>query len=85
VTEGGVIYGGKGPIVWYSTKQRAVAKLSAEAEYVGRSTIASEIVWVTNVLSKLGHKILNPVVIHGDNMAARIMAENSTNTSRAKQ
>lgn len=60
---------------WGSRAQKNVTLASTEAEYVGISEIAKEIIFIKKVLEFIGIKINYPIIIHVDNMGAIYLAE----------
>ena len=68
-----------------SKKQRTVALLSTEAEYMALSEAAQEAVWLKTFLSELGEtSISDAVKIYEDNQGSIALAENSAFHKRTK-
>lgn len=61
---------GSSLIVWHSTKQKVVSRLTAEAELRAIADTACEVSWLTLLLSELDLPQSLPVTIHSDNQAA---------------
>jgi hypothetical protein len=72
------------PVSWCTRKQHAVAKSSAEAEYVSLSDASSETVWFRQLLRDCHQEQLKPSVILEDNEGAIGIAENTRSLGRAK-
>ncbi|CAN1807703.1 Retrovirus-related Pol polyprotein from transposon TNT 1-94 [Linum perenne] len=83
-TSGWCIQLGHSFISWRCKKQDRVSKSSTEAEYRSMSEVCSEIVWLTRLLAELGHPILLPVQLHGDNTSAIQIATNPVLHDRTK-
>ena len=56
-------------VSWYSRKQRSVALISAEAEYMAASLAACEAIWMRKILVGLFGSHLEPTVIYCDNQS----------------
>ena len=65
-----------GAITWASKKQMSTTLSSTEAEYVCMSDAACEAVWLRNLHSELGSKIMEPTLIYRDNMPMLAIAQN---------
>jgi hypothetical protein len=72
------------PISWRSKMGRSVTLSSTEAEYVGVSELAKEILFVKQVLEEMGIELEYPIVIEVDNVGAIYMANNHTTSQRTK-
>ena len=48
------IFFGGNLVTWSSRKQRVIARSSAEAEYRALSSVATDLVWIQNLLSEIG-------------------------------
>ena len=79
-----VVYLGSSPISWSSRKQKGVARSSTEAEYRAVANAASEIRWITSLLTELGVRLSTPPVIYCDNIGAAHLSANSIFHSRMK-
>eukprot|EP00253_Pinus_taeda_P025283 PITA_25283 len=66
-TSGGVFNIESTAVSWYSRKQRSVALISAEAEYMAASLAACEAIWMRKILVGLFGSHLDPTVIYCDN------------------
>ena len=73
-----------GPVSWGAVKQSCVALSTAEAEYVALSRATQEVMWLRQILSEIRFPQLEPTIIHEDNAAAIIMANNAVTTPRSK-
>ncbi|KAI9921418.1 hypothetical protein PsorP6_001796 [Peronosclerospora sorghi] len=71
------------PVIYKSKRQRFVALLSAEAEYVALSIAAQAVLWL-HLLTELGVGNLSSMMINVDNKAAIMMADHSGYQSRSK-
>lgn len=65
-----IIYLGGSPISWSSRKKKGVARSSTEAEYRAVANAASEVRWVTSLLTEIGVKLPSSPVIYCDNIGA---------------
>jgi len=63
------------PLVWYSKKQTLVALSSTEAELISLCECVKRKNYLKQLLLEYGFKIKEPVVIHGDNQAALLIAK----------
>jgi hypothetical protein len=54
-----IIYLGSNLISGLSKQQKAVARLSIEAEYMYVANAADEVMWLLNLLGKLWHEVSN--------------------------
>ena len=77
---GATITLGGGPIFAKSSKQKLVTKSSTEAELVGLSDSASQVIWTRNFLMAQGYQ-MNPAIIKQDNMSTLALAEKGRSTS----
>lgn len=83
-TTGYVFHIANGPVVWRSKLQKAVAKSSAEAEYLAVSAAVSECIWLRMLLSELGFIQAKATEIYEDNQACIAMSQNPAHHQRAK-
>jgi len=72
------------PISWRSKMGRSVTLSSTEAEYVGVSELAKEILFAKQVLEEMGFELEYPIVIEVDNVGAIYLANNFTTSQRTK-
>lgn len=79
-----VIYLGGTPISWSSKKQTGVARSSTEAEYRAVANAASEIRWITSLLTELRVRLPAAPVIYCDNIGATHLSANPVFHSRMK-
>ena len=77
---GATITLGGGPIFAKSSKQKLVTKSSTEAELVGLSDSASQVIWTRNFLMAQGYQMA-PAIIKQDNMSTLALAEKGRSTS----
>jgi len=61
---------GGGAICWRSKLQMIVMLLSTEAEYVGATPAVQEVVWLRDLLCKLGITDTSPSILNMDNQGA---------------
>lgn len=83
-TNGYIVYLGNTPISWSSKKQKGVARSSTEAEYRSVANAASELAWVSSLLSELGIPLQPTPVIYCDNIGATYLCANPVFHSRMK-
>lgn len=79
-----IIYLGGSPISWSSKKQSGVARSSTKAEYRVVANTASEIRWISSLLTELGIELPTMPVIYCDNIGATNLAANPIFHSRMK-
>jgi Reverse transcriptase (RNA-dependent DNA polymerase) len=72
-----------GIFVWNSHAQKTVALSSTEAEYMSLSDTSRQLVWVKNLLIKLGIQ-LSPIPLYGDNQGSIFLASNPVQEKRIK-
>jgi hypothetical protein len=82
-TSGNVFFLSGGPISWQSSKQKAVAISSSEAEYVAISKAAQQAVWLKGVLLELGID-LPYITLHADSRSGIAMTQQHTSHERTK-
>jgi len=75
---------GSGAISWSSKKQQTVALSSIEAEYIGATIAACEVVWLQKLVSNLGQLLDAPIVIYCDNIGSILFANNLVYHARTK-
>jgi hypothetical protein len=83
-TTGFCTYLGPNLISWGSKKQPTVSRSSAEAEYKALAITASELMWLSYLLSELHIPFNLPIVLHCDNKSALHMAANPILHARTK-
>ncbi|KAL3749975.1 hypothetical protein ACJRO7_011017 [Eucalyptus globulus] len=71
-------------VSWKSKKQSVVARFSAESEYRAMAQVTCELVWIRQLLTKLGFKDLVPMTLWCDNKAAVHIASNPVFHERTK-
>ena len=79
------IFLGGNLISWCSKKQTAVARSSTEVEYRALASTATEVIWIQQLLSKIGVRLhTSPLVLWCDNMSAQALASNLVYHARTK-
>jgi hypothetical protein len=73
-----------GDVSWSNKKQPTVALSSTEAEYIGATITACEVVWLQKLLSDLGQSMDAHVVIYCDNISSILLANNPVYHARTK-
>ena len=71
-------------ITWNTRKQQTVAVSTTEAEYIALFESVKEAMWLKSLLTSIGIRVLNPVVIFEDNTGCINIANNPTNHKRSK-
>ena len=72
-------------ITWSSRKQRVVACSSTEAEYRALASAATKLVWIQNLLAKIGVCLSSPTpVLWSDNLGAQALACSPVYHARTK-
>ena len=71
-----VVKMGTGVISWSSKLQGLVAQATTEAEYIAAVEAGKEIVWLCNLLEKMGFFVSSPSILHTDNQSAIQVAKN---------
>lgn len=73
------------PIQWKTKKQKIVTLSSTEAEYVGYTMVAQELVWIQNVIHSTGVEMIDlPTKIYCDNESAITIAKGPAASGRTK-
>ncbi len=67
---------GHGAVSWKSTKQKSVALLTVESEYMAMCQAAKEAVWLNGLLEDSGVEVRSPLIIHSDNQGMLALAQN---------
>lgn len=73
-----------GALLWKSRLQPTVAPSSTEAEYRAITEAGQELVWLRNMLEKLGYDDKNPTVLLSDNLGAIHLTNKSVFHGRTK-
>lgn len=73
-----------GAVSWSAKKQRVVALSSTEAEYVGTTHAAKELIWGRMLLKELGLPQKTPTILHCDNQGAIALARDNQYHARTK-
>ena len=60
---------------WNSHAQKTIALSSTEAEYMSLSDTSRQLIWIKNLLSKLGITLF-PILLMGDNQGSIFLASN---------
>ncbi len=71
-------------VSWFSGKQKLVALISSEAEYMAASQASCEAIWLRKLLYGLFDQELTPTVIHYDNQSCIKLTENPVFHDRSK-
>lgn len=79
-----ITYLGHQPVSWSSKKQTGVARSSTEAEYRALTAAATEVKWLTSLMSELGLKSKDIPVLYCDNIGATYLSANPVFHSRMK-
>lgn len=79
-----IVYLGKQPVLWCSRKLKGVARSSTEAEYRALIEAASEIKWITSLLSELGVNSASTPTLFCDNIGETYLSANPVFHSRMK-
>lgn len=77
-----VIYLGNCPISWCSKKQHLVSRSSTEAEYRAMADTASEIFRWRHLLADISVSLVEPPLLHCDNVSALSLASNPIHKSK---
>ena len=84
ITSGQIFFMGGLPITWNLVKQRVVALLTCEAEYIEVSSAACQSLWISRLISELVLVKENSVKISVDNKSALELTRNHVHHSRSK-
>ncbi|KAM1545218.1 hypothetical protein PS2_045240 [Malus domestica] len=71
-------------VTWRSKKQNVVARSTAEAEYRGIAHGICELLWIQILLTEIGFKPRESMLLYCDNQAAREIANNPVQHDRTK-
>ena len=83
-TSAHLVYYGPNLISWKSSKQKAVARSSTEAEYRSLANTAAELSWITSLLIELGVSSSSTPSILCDNLSATYLTHNLVYHTRMK-
>jgi hypothetical protein len=83
-TSAHLVYFGSNLISWKSSKQRAVARSSTEAEYRALANTAAEVCWLKSLLTELGIPCSSTPSILCDNLSATYLTQNPVHHTRMK-
>ncbi len=83
-TSGFMFSFGSGVVSGSNKKQPTVALSSTEAECIGATVAACELIWLQKLLSYLGQSLDAPVVIYCDNISSILIANNLVYHARTK-
>jgi hypothetical protein len=73
-----------GVIAWASRTQKVTALSSTEAEYISIADGIKDTLWTKRLISDLGYKTEEPVIIYNDNISAQKLLRNPQSHGRAK-
>jgi len=68
---------------WLSCKQKSVALSFTKAEYMALSNCSRQLIWTSNLLSKIGFDISVPY-LYGDNLRSLFWSTNPVQEKRSK-
>ena len=83
-TSGYVFYYWNGPVSWTSNRQKLTTLSTAEAEYVGATNAAKEMLFLQDILKATGHQSTVTPRLQTDNQAALQMASKPNHSARTK-
>jgi hypothetical protein len=75
---------GNYPVSWQSLKQRVVALLSCEAEYIAATSIATQALWLARLVDELLGRKTETVKLKVDSKCALALAKNPVFHERSK-
>ena len=62
-------------ITWSSQKQKVVARSSTELEYRALASVATDLVWIQNLLAEIDINLpTQPPILWSDNLGAKALA-----------
>ena len=73
-----------GAISWLSKKQELVTLSTMEAEYVGATHAAKELIWFRRLIDKVFRPLSYPIILHLDNQSAIALATLRVNSMHAR-
>jgi hypothetical protein len=82
-TSGVVLLLADAPVIWSSKRQLSVALSTTEAEFIAASEATKEVIWVTGLLTELGHQIKTPALLI-DNLSTVALIDNPLFHQRTK-
>jgi Reverse transcriptase (RNA-dependent DNA polymerase)/gag-polypeptide of LTR copia-type/GAG-pre-integrase domain len=83
-TTGFAIYLGPNLVSWSAKKQPTVARSSTEAEYRSLAVTASELTWISSLLTELKYPVCSIPTMWCDNLGATFLASNPACQARSK-
>lgn len=83
-TSAHLVYHGSSLISWKSSKQRAIARSSTEAEYRALANSTAELSWAQSLLTELGVTTSTAPSLFCDNLSATYLTHNPVYHSRMK-
>src|ERR1700678_1503912 len=63
-----------GAVSWSSKKQELITVLTMEAEYVGATHAAKELIWFRRLIAEIFRPLSHPIILHLDNQSAIALA-----------
>lgn len=82
-TTGYCIFLADGIVSWLSRRQRKVTLSSTEAEYVGMTEAAKQLIWIKSLFKEIRHD-LPPFHLYVDNQGAIFLSSNPAQEGRTK-
>ena len=83
-TTGYVLMGGGGPLQWKSKLQPTVSLFVTQAEYQAACALATDNVWLIQLLAELNYSVLLPMPLWSDNQGALDLIDNPVCHDRTK-
>ena len=78
------IFFGGNLVTWSSRKQRVIARSSAEVEYRALLSVATDLVWIQNLLAEIGIAPSQTPMLWSDNLGAQALACNPVYHAQTK-
>ncbi|KAK4268343.1 hypothetical protein QN277_025013 [Acacia crassicarpa] len=78
------VYLGGTLVSWCSKKQKVVSQSSSESEYRSLSDGASEIKWLSSLMTEIGLFVRQPSLLWCDNLSAQALASNLVHHARSE-